>query len=261
MTLMAAPALDIFSLEGRVALVTGASSGIGRRMALAFAGVGADVVLVARRRGVLEVAAREIEEATGRHVHCIDVDLAKLTDFEALAALASKPFGAPDILVNAAGVNYREPWDALTRDRWDTTLAVNLTAPFFLARALVPGMRQKSQGNIINIASLQSFRAFPDSAPYGASKGGVVQLTRAMAEAWSRYGIVSNAIAPGMFPTDLTAPVFGNPELAARFAALTAIGRNGELRDLDGTAIFLASRASAYVTGQVIAVDGGVLAK
>ena len=142
MTLMAAPTLDIFSLEGRVALVTGASSGIGRRMALAFAGVGADVVLVARRRGVLEVAAREIEEATGRHVHCIDVDLAKLTDFGALAALASKPFGAPDILVNAAGVNYREPWDALTRDRWDTTLAVNLTAPFFLARTLVPGMRQ-----------------------------------------------------------------------------------------------------------------------
>jgi len=261
MTRMAAPTLDIFSLQGRVALVTGASSGIGRRMALALAGAGADVVLLARRRDVLEQAARDIDEAAGRPAVCIDADLAKLTDFDALAALAAKPFGAPDILVNAAGVNYREPWDALTRARWDETLAVNLTAPFFLARALVAGMRRKGQGNIINIASLQSFRAFPDSAPYGASKGGVVQLTRAMAEAWSRYGIAANAIAPGMFPTDLTAPVFADPARAERFAAMTAIGRNGELPDLDGTAIFLASRASAYVTGQVIAVDGGVLAK
>jgi len=136
MTLMAAPALDIFSLEGRVALVTGASSGIGRRMALAFAGVGADVVLVARRRGVLEVAAREIEEATARHVHCIDVDLAGLTAFEALAALASKPFGAPDILVNAAGVNYREPWDALTRDGHEPAFDLTDSRPELLLQVV-----------------------------------------------------------------------------------------------------------------------------
>lgn len=261
MTAMPASKFDLFSLEGRVALVTGASSGIGRRMALALASVGADVVLVARRRDVLEQAAQDIRSTVGRHVDCVDADLAKLSDFDGLASRAAMPFGAPSILVNAAGVNYRQPWDVLTRASWDETLAINLTAPFFLARALVAGMREKGQGNIINIASLQSFRAFPDSAPYGASKGGVVQLTRAMAEAWSRYGIVANAIAPGMFPSDLTAPVFANPELASRFAAMTAIGRNGELPDIDGTTIFLASRASAYVTGQVIAVDGGVMAK
>ena len=122
-------------------------------------------------------------------------------------------------------------------------------------------MRQKGFGNIINIASLQSYRAFANSAAYGASKGGIAQLTRAMAEAWSKDGIVTNAIAPGFFPTALTQPVYDNPELLAGNAAKTAIGRNGEMGDLEGATIFLASRASAYITGQVLAVDGGFMAK
>ena len=126
---------------------------------------------------------------------------------------------------------------------------------------LIDGMREKGGGNIINIASLQSYRAFSNSVAYGASKGGVVQLTRAMAEAWSKDGIVTNAIAPGFFPSELTKPVYGNPELLAENAAKTAIGRNGEMDDLDGVTIFLASRASAYITGQVLAVDGGYSAK
>jgi NAD(P)-dependent dehydrogenase (short-subunit alcohol dehydrogenase family) len=258
---MSAPKPDIFSLQGRTALVTGASSGIGRRIALTLATAGARVVLLARRRDALDSAACDIRQESGQDVDCIDADLAAVADFDALAERVANPFGAPDILVNAAGVNFRQHWNELTRESWDATLAVNLTVPFFLARALIDGMRQSGQGNIINIASLQSYRAFPDSAAYGASKGGIVQLTRAMAEAWSRFGVVTNAIAPGMFPTGLTAPVFDSPDLASRFAAMTAIGRNGEMSDLDGATIFLASRAAAYVTGQVLAVDGGYLAK
>ena len=146
-------------------------------------------------------------------------------------------------------------------ESWDLTLELHLAAPFFLARALVPAMEARGWGKIINIASLQSSRAFPDSLPYGAAKGGVVQLTRAMAEVWSRHGITVNAIAPGFFPTELTAPVFADPARAARNAAQTMIGRNGELRDLAGPTLFLASPASDYVTGQTLYVDGGFSAR
>ena len=195
---------DLFSLEGRVALCTGGSSGIGRRMAWALARAGAAVLLVGRDAGRLAEAEAEISAACGRAAS-LAAELSGAADCAALAARAAEPFGAPDILVNAAGVNLREPIDAISADGWERTLAVNLTVPFFLAQACVPGMRAKGAGNIVNIASLQSFRAFPDGAAYGASKGAVAQLTRAMAEAWSRDGIVANAIAPGFFETALTA--------------------------------------------------------
>ena len=146
-------------------------------------------------------------------------------------------------------------------ESWDATLNLNLSTPFFLSREFVPGMRARGYGRIINIASLQSTRAFPNGLPYGASKGGVCQLTRAMAEAWSRYGICANAIAPGFFPTELTAAVFGNDATRDWAAAQTAIGRNGELADLKGVTIFFASPASGYITGQTLAVDGGFTAK
>ncbi|MDJ0611138.1 MAG: SDR family oxidoreductase, partial [Kiloniellales bacterium] len=141
------------------------------------------------------------------------------------------------------------------------TLAINLSTPFFLARALVDGMRAKGWGRVVNMASLQSSRAFANGMAYGASKGGVAQLTRAMAEAWSAAGLTCNAIAPGFFPTALTAPVFDDAERVAALAGQTAIGRNGRLEDLHGTAVFLASPASDYVTGQIIYVDGGFTAK
>jgi gluconate 5-dehydrogenase len=170
-------------------------------------------------------------------------------------------FGAPDILVNAAGVNLREAPEAITPESWQQTLTLNLSIPFFLARACVEGMRAKGGGRIINIASLQSSRAMPNGMAYGASKGGVAQLTRAMAEAWSGDGITANAIAPGFFPTELTQAVFEDRERVAALAAQTAIGRNGRLEDLDGIAVFLAAPASAYITGQIIYVDGGFTAK
>jgi NAD(P)-dependent dehydrogenase (short-subunit alcohol dehydrogenase family) len=166
-----------------------------------------------------------------------------------------------DILVNAAGVNLRQPFMQVNAEAFDLHMALHLRAPFLLTQAFAPVMAARRWGRIINIASLQSYRAFPNSAPYGAGKGGVVQLTRAIAEEWSRHGVTCNAIAPGFFPTPLTAPVFGDPERAARNAQQTAIGRNGELADLAGATVFLASEASAYITGQTLAVDGGFSAK
>lgn len=250
----------LFSLQGRVALVTGASTGIGRRMAETMARAGASVVLLARRERELEAAAATIGESGGKAC-AMPADLMDLGGLEALAARASMPFGAPDVLVNAAGVNLRLPAEAYTPEQWNQTITLNLSVPFFLARALLPAMRAKGAGNIINIASLQTYRAFQNGIAYGASKGGIGQLTRAMAEAWSRHGIVANAIQPGFFPTELTAPVFNNAELAGHHARMTAIGRNGELADLDGVTVFLASRACAYITGQIVGVDGGYTAK
>jgi NAD(P)-dependent dehydrogenase (short-subunit alcohol dehydrogenase family) len=251
---------SLFSLEGGVALVTGASSGLGRRMAGALARAGARVIAVARRADALEALVAEIRDAGGE-AHARACDLLADGAAEALGASAREPFGKPDILVNAAGINLREPADRVTPETWDRTIRLNLTVPFFLARALVPGMREKGGGAIVNVGSLQSYRAFANSMPYGASKAGIVQLTRAMAEAWSRDNIRANAILPGFFPTDLTAPVYADPGLVAKNAAATAMGRNGELSDLDGVVVFLASKASGYVTGDTIAVDGGYLAK
>jgi gluconate 5-dehydrogenase len=179
----------------------------------------------------------------------------------ALIADISAPFGAPDIVVPAAGVNTREAADDVTPAGWDQTLALNLSAPFFISQAMAGAMKAKGWGRIVNFASLQTTRAFPGGIAYGASKGGVGQLTRAMAEAWSRDGITANAIGPGFFPTELTAAVFGDPERAARNAAQTCAGRNGRMDDMDGPLLFLCSDASSYVTGQVLMVDGGFTAK
>ena len=180
---------------------------------------------------------------------------------EDMAAQISRVFGLPDILVNAAGTNPRRSADEITPAEWRSTISLNLDAPFMLAQQLVPGMKRKRWGRIINIASLQSQRAFANGIAYGAAKGGLVQLTRAMAEAWSRDGINCNAIAPGFFPTPLTEPVLNDPDKADRLASQTCIGRNGNLDDLTGPAVFLASPASDYVTGQTLFVDGGFTAK
>ncbi len=251
---------DGFRLDGQIALVTGASSGIGQQMASALTEAGAKVVLVGRDEGRLLKTAASVRNIGG-HASVVAIDLADKEILPSLYEQASGAFGAPTILVNAAGVNLREPWETVSLETWDQTLHLNLTVPFFLARACVPGMIKKAYGRIINIASLQSFRAFANSMPYGASKGGIVQLTRAMAEAWSKDGITANAIAPGFFPTGLTAPVFNDPEKSTHNANMTAIGRNGRLDDLDGVTVFLSSPASAYITGQTIPVDGGYTAK
>jgi gluconate 5-dehydrogenase len=247
----------LFDVTGRVALVTGASSGLGRRAATVLAMRGARVVGVARRADALAGWQAEV----GANGAVIAQDLADRDGLADLARRAAEPFGAPDIVVHAAGINTRQVADEVTPEGWDVTLALNLTAPFFLSQHLVPAMRDKGWGRIVNFASLQSFRAFPGGIAYGASKGGVAQMTRAMAEAWSRHGINVNALAPGFVRTELTAPVFNDPERAARNAAQTCIGRNGEPEDMDGPLLFLCSEASAYVTGQILMLDGGFTAK
>jgi gluconate 5-dehydrogenase len=247
---------DLFDLTGRCALVTGGNSGIGGEIARALAAAGASVVLVARRQAELEVAAGRIA-ADGGRAAAIACDLADRQAVFDCAARAGAFFGAPDIVVNAAGVNIRRPMLEITEDDWDATMSLNLAAPFFLSQRLAPAMIAKGWGRVIHIASLQSVRAFGNSGPYGASKGGIMQLARAQAEAWSKHGVTANAIAPGCFATPLTAPVANDPVRWKQMAERPFIGRNGELADLRGAAVFLASRASDYVTGQTIFVDGG----
>lgn len=218
---------------------------------------GAKVIGVARRADQLEAWENETDGQTASFAF----DLSDKSRMSELAALVSTPFGAPDILINGAGINTRTPADEVTEETWDLTQSVNLAAPFFLSQKLVPAMKQKGWGRIINFASLQSFRAFPNGISYGAAKGAVTQMTRAMAEAWSQDGINTNAIGPGFFKTELTAQVFDDPERAGRNAEQTCVGRNGVMPDLDGPVLFLCSDASAYVTGQVLMVDGGFTAK
>ena len=250
---------QLFRLDGRHALVTGGNSGIGLAMARALGLAGARVTLVARRAEPLDAAAAALR-GDGINAAAVACDLTDVAALQACAACAAAT--APiDILINAAGVNLREPFMQVSAVSWDEQLAIHLRAPFFLTQAVAPAMAAQKWGRIINIASLQSERAFANSAPYGAGKGGILQLTRAIAQEWSPQGITCNAIGPGFFPTALTAPVFNNPELAAKNAAQTAIGRNGALEDLYGATVFLASDASAYITGQTLYVDGGFTAR
>jgi gluconate 5-dehydrogenase len=229
--------VDRFSVAGRTACVTGASGGLGRQCADALAVAGAAVIGVARREAEL---ADWAASGAGKRAY-IAADLMDEAGLEALCDEIVAPFGAPDILVHAAGVNLRQPADEVTAKGWQQTLWLNLTVPFLLSQKLVPHI--------------------PDGIAYGASKGGVAQMTRAMAEAWSADGINANALGPGFFPTELTAPVFDDAERRARNAAQTCIGRNGRLEDINGPLLFLCSPASDYVTGIVLMVDGGFTAK
>lgn len=247
----------LFDVKGKIACVTGASSGLGRAAATLLAEAGAQVVGIARRADALESWRTE----TAGQTAALAGDLGRRDTLADIAAKAAEPFGPPDILINAAGINTRQHADMVTAEGWDKTLNLNLAAPFFLAQALVPDMKTKGWGRIVNFASLQSRRAFESGISYGASKGGVEQMTRAMAEAWSSHGITANALAPGFFRTELTGPVFANADQAQRLADQTCIGRNGAPSDLDGPLLFLCGRGSDYVTGQVLFVDGGFTAR
>ena len=252
----------LFGLNGRAALVTGGSSGIGRAIALYLAEAGAAVVHVARNEEELKRAVEDVENINGNAAY-VSADVSDIDGLADMAEKAASFFGPPDILVNGAGINLRQSWEDISSDSWDRQININLKAPFFLARHLIGNMQKKGWGKIINIASLQSERAFPNSIPYGASKGGIVQLTRAMAEAWSakESGITCNAIGPGFFKTGLTSSLYEKGQVIDALARQTIIGRNGELDDLKGIALFLASPASDYITGQTIYLDGGWTAK
>ena len=251
---------NLFEVSNRIAVVTGSSSGIGLALSQTLAKAGVKVVLVARRAELLEQEAIQIRQQ-GHTVDWVDADLLDRSELANSCARIHKCFGAPDIVINAAGINLREPADEVSWTSWEQTINLNLSVPFFFSRLFVDAMKRAGWGRIINIASLQSYRAFPNGIAYGASKGGIVQLTRAMAQSWSSSGIMCNAIAPGFFKTALTAPVFDDPETSQKMAAMTTVGRNGTMDDLRGPLLFFASEASDYVTGQTLFVDGGFTAK
>ena len=241
--------IDLFGLAGRTALVTGASSGIGREIAGALSRAGARVVLAGRSDGRLRAAAEEI----GGGATWVSADLADRAAIGELAGAVPEP----DILVNAAAVNIRPPLDELTAEEWDETLEVNLTAPFLLGQRFGPGMAARGWGRIVNILSQQAVRAYGNSGGYGAAKAGLAGLTRSQAEAWSSRGVCVNAIAPGIVRTPMTSALAADPGRWAQLAGRTMAGRNSEVADFAGVAVFLASRAADYITGQTIFVDGG----
>jgi gluconate 5-dehydrogenase len=229
-------------------------------MARALALAGARVVLLARREEPLAETAGALR-AEGCEAAWVSADLADRAAVLRGAAATAVPFGEPDIVVNAAGVNIRPPLADLTAAEWDTLLAVNLTAPFLLGQRFGPAMAGRGWGRILNVASQQAVRAFGNSGGYGAAKAGLAGLTRSQSEAWAPRGVCCNAIVPGFVATPLTAEVARDPVRSAALAARTMIGRNGEPADFEGVAVFLSSRASGYVTGQMIFVDGGFSAK
>jgi NAD(P)-dependent dehydrogenase (short-subunit alcohol dehydrogenase family) len=247
---------DLFSLAGRVAVVTGGSSGIGAGMASALAGAGAQVVLVARDAERLGSAVAGLR-ACGGEASWVSADLGDRAQVERAAFSATEAFGPPDILVNCAGVNLRPPLAALTEADWDLTMAVNLTAPFLLGQQFGPAMAARGWGRIISVTSQQAQRAFANSGGYGASKGGLAALTRSQSEAWASSGVCCNSVCPGFVPTRLNAVMASDPARMAALAERTMVGRNGEPADFGGMTVFLASRASDYVTGQTLYVDGG----
>jgi NAD(P)-dependent dehydrogenase (short-subunit alcohol dehydrogenase family) len=247
---------QLFSLAGRSAVVTGGSSGIGRAIALALGQAGASVVVIARGQAALDNAVAELR-AAGCQGEAISADLGDRVAASRAAEAVLALSGPPDILVNCAGVNIRPPMAELTISEWDRLMAVNLTAPFLLGQEFGPEMADRGWGRIINVTSQQANRAFANSGGYGATKGGLASLTRSQSEAWAGRGVCCNALCPGFVMTPLNARISADPVMTAALAARTMIGRNGLASDFAGAAVFLASRASEYVTGQTIYVDGG----
>lgn len=247
-----------FSLQGKVAIVTGGNGGIGKGIARGFASVGSDIVIAARNQAKTDEAAREIQEEFGVRVLGVQVDVRQQEEIQAMGAQVLNKFGQIDILVNNAGINIRKmPQDYMTAE-WDEVLEANLRSAFLCSKTVYPTMKEAGGGKIINIGSMTSFFGGAKLAPYGTSKGGIVQLTRSLAVAWAPDNIQVNAILPGWIDTDLTRQARKDlPDLNERVLARTPVGRWGEPDDLAGAAVFLATSTSNFITGVALPVDGG----
>jgi NAD(P)-dependent dehydrogenase (short-subunit alcohol dehydrogenase family) len=251
--------LDKFKLKGNVALVTGASRGLGRGMALALAEAGADVALVARTKSSLEETAAMIEKVGSKSL-VLQSDLSQSNEAERVVSDTVRLLGQIDILLNAAGTQVRKPIFEMTEQDYDYLMTVNLKALYFLSQSAAKEMVKRRKGKIINITSLCSFIGLSNISIYGASKGGVASVTRHFAVELAKHNIQVNGIGPGYFMTELTAGLFNDPERSKWVLGKIPIGRTGEAEDLKGTVVFLASAASDYITGQILNVDGGWLA-
>jgi 2-dehydro-3-deoxy-D-gluconate 5-dehydrogenase len=251
--------LDKMKLDGKVGIVTGASKGLGKAMALGLAEAGADLAIVSRGMSELSKVAHEIEKL-GRKVLPISADISNLKQANEMVEKVMNEFGKIDILVNNAGTTVRMNVEDFTEEAWDQVLALNLKGAFFCAQAVGKVMISQGRGKIINTASLLSAIGGPKAVAYAAAKGGIAQITRCMAIEWAKYNINVNAIAPGYFRTPLTQPLQEDPVRSSQILSRIPMQRWGEPDDLKGIVVFLASEASDYVTGQVMFVDGGWMA-
>ncbi len=247
----------LFDLTGQVALVTGASRGLGQHFARALAGAGADLVLTSRNREDLRSFVAEIE-GLGRKVVPLELDVRDQGSIERMAAAAESACGQIHILVNNAGCNVRKPALDVTWDDWNLVLDTNLRGSFFVAQQIARRMVPYGYGRIINIGSVTSVFGYAGLAPYGASRGGVRQLTMSLADDWGKYGITVNCLAPGWFRTEQNKVLYESKEWVDYLVDRIPLKRPGQPHDLDGAVVFLASEASRYVTGQTLLVDGGI---
>jgi NAD(P)-dependent dehydrogenase (short-subunit alcohol dehydrogenase family) len=249
--------LDSFRLNGRRALVTGGAKGLGKVMATALAQAGAEVAIASRTRAECEATASEIAAGTGKRVVAFTADVTLAEDVTRLAGEIEATIGPVDILVNNAGINVRGAAAELAEADWDAVVAINLKAPFLCARTFAPGMCQRGWGRVINMGSILSVIGIPGRAPYASAKGGLLNLTRVLALEWATQGVTVNAICPGPFATDMNKPLLDDPVKYKAFIDKIPMGRWGELHEIAGAVVFLASDAASFVTGSGLFIDGG----
>ena len=249
--------LDSFRLDDKVALVTGGNRGLGKQMALALAEAGASLAIVSRRADEAGAAGKEIASSTSRVCRGYGCDVVVAEQVEATVAQALDDFGRIDILINNAGINVRGPIDELSVDEFRRVQETNVTGPWLLCKAMAAHFKKRRSGRVINIGSILSIISLPDRTPYSASKGAVLQLTRALALEWAPYSVTVNCIMPGPFGTEMNQTLLKDPKAYQEFIARIPLGRWGNLDEIGGLVVFLASNASSFITGAAIAIDGG----